>query len=84
MGAVAYMYETEIRVASRLPVPRSHHYSAGSDHRQLFQFLLLNRAPHHFLRLNAGARGDLMWWQTFLQDWNVTLFFPSYGVQLTL
>ena len=44
--------------------------------RQLFSLLALNRAPHHFLRLNMGARADLMWWQTFLQDWNGTSFFP--------
>ena len=44
--------------------------------RQLFSLLSLNRAPHHFLRLNAGARADRMWWQTFLQDWNGTSFFP--------
>ena len=44
--------------------------------RQLFSLLSLDRAPHHYLRLNAGARADLRWWQTFLQDWNGTSFFP--------
>ena len=43
---------------------------------QLFSLLSLNRVPHHFLCLNAGARADLMWWQTFLQDCNATSFFP--------
>lgn len=47
--------------------------------RQLFALLSLNRAPHHYLRLNAGARADLIWWQTFLQDWNGTSFIPGHG-----
>ena len=45
--------------------------------RQLFALLSLDRAPHYFIRLNAGARANLMWWQTFLQDWNGTSFFPA-------
>ena len=44
--------------------------------RQLFALLSLDRAPHHFIRLNAGARADLLWWKTFLQEWNGTSFFP--------
>ena len=44
--------------------------------RQLFTLLSLDRAPHHFIRLNAGARADLTWWQTFLQGWNGISFFP--------
>ena len=31
----------------------------------------------HFIRINTGARADLMWWHTFLQDWNGTSFFPA-------
>ena len=45
--------------------------------RQLFHLLSLDRAPHHFIRLNAGAKADLLWWKTFLQDWNGTSFFPA-------
>lgn len=45
--------------------------------RQLFTLLSLDRAPHHFIRLNAGARADLTWWRTFLRAWNGTSFFPS-------
>ena len=45
--------------------------------RQLFPLLALDRAPHHFLRLNAGAKADLLWWKTFLTDWNGCSFFPS-------
>ena len=29
--------------------------------RQLFTFLSLDRAPHHFIRLNAGDWADLTW-----------------------
>ena len=47
--------------------------------RQLFNLLALDRAPHHFIRLNAGAKADLLWWRTFLQDWNGTSFFPAVG-----
>ena len=45
--------------------------------RQLFPLLSQGRAAHHRIRLNVGARADLIWWQTFLQTWNGTSFFPS-------
>jgi len=35
--------------------------------RQLFPLLALDRAPHHIIRLNAGAKADLLWWYTFLR-----------------
>ena len=44
--------------------------------RHLFPLLAMDRAPHHYIRLNASARADLLWWQTFLQDWNGKSFFP--------
>ena len=44
--------------------------------RQLFPLLSLDRASHHRIRLNAGARADLRWWRAFLQDWNGMSFFP--------
>ena len=50
--------------------------------RQLFTLLTLDRAPHHFIRLNAGAKADLIWWQTFLQDWNGKSFFPATTMSL--
>ena len=34
-------------------------------------------APHHHVRLTAGARADLLWWKTFLQEWNGVSFFPT-------
>ena len=33
--------------------------------RQLFTLLSLDRAHHHYLRLNAGTRADLRWWNVF-------------------
>ncbi len=45
--------------------------------RQLFPLLALDRAAHHSIRLNAGARADLTWWRTFLQDWNGSSFFTA-------
>ena len=44
--------------------------------RALFSLLSVARAPHHYVRLNAGARADLAWWRCFLQSWNGSSFFP--------
>jgi len=38
--------------------------------RSLFPLLALDRAPHHYIRLNLAARADLLWWSTFFTDWN--------------
>ena len=45
--------------------------------RQLYALLAMDRAHFHHIRLNAGAKADLLWWRTFLQDWNGTSFFPA-------
>ena len=37
----------------------------------------MGKSPHYFVRLNAGARADLLWWNVFLQDWSGTSFFPT-------
>ena len=39
-------------------------------------FVELDKAPHHFVCLGAGARADLVWWKCFLQGWSGTSFFP--------
>lgn len=44
--------------------------------RQLFDLLHITKCPSHFVRLNVGAKADLMWWRCFLQHWNGTSFFP--------
>ena len=38
--------------------------------------LHLTRAPHHIVRLAAGARADLAWWWCFSKKWNDSYFFP--------
>lgn len=45
--------------------------------RQLFALLSLDRASYHTIRLNSGAKADLLWWRTFLQHWNGLSFFPA-------
>ena len=45
---------------------------------QLFSLLSLDRESYYFLRLNAGAKADLRWWHTFLQDWNGHFVLPSH------
>lgn len=27
-------------------------------------------APNHFIRLNMTAQADILWWQTFVSEWN--------------
>lgn len=44
--------------------------------RELFSLLHLAKAPHHYLRLSAGAKADLAWWGCFLRNWNGSSFFP--------
>ena len=44
--------------------------------RQLLSLMKAARAPHHYVRLNVGARADLAWWYHFLQAWNGFSFFP--------
>ena len=35
-------------------------------------------AQNHFIRLNAAARADIMWWHTFVSRWNgVSMFWAS-------
>ena len=51
---------------------------------QLFSLLSLNRLHHHRIRLNAGTRADLMWWEPFLQSWNGKSFFPIESPSLEI
>ena len=44
--------------------------------RQLFMLMSRAKENHHFIHLTASARADLLWWHTFLQDWNGRSFFP--------
>ena len=53
--------------------------------RSLFSLLPHTHAPHHKVRLNFGARADVKWWATFLNDWNGKSFFPvpSASIEVT-
>ncbi len=44
--------------------------------RQLFTLLASTERPYQFIRLNHSARADILWWKTFLHDWNGLSFFP--------
>lgn len=46
--------------------------------RQLFPLLTVNRPKHLPIRLNSGAKADLLWWQTFLQEWNGLIILSGY------
>ena len=46
--------------------------------RELFALLHRVKQPHHYTRLSAGARADIMWWKCLLQHWSGHSFFsPS-------
>ena len=53
--------------------------------KQLFSLLSRPRPGHHFIHLTAGAQADLLWWKTFLHEWNGLSFFPqaSPSVEVT-
>ena len=38
--------------------------------RRMFELLSTSKKPHHFVRLNASFRSDLLWWHTFLTPLN--------------
>lgn len=38
--------------------------------RHLFELLSGVRKAHHHVRLGAMARADLLWWHTFMEQWN--------------
>lgn len=45
--------------------------------KELFRQLHQTREPHHFVRLSAGARADILWWKCLLHHWSGHSFFPS-------
>ena len=38
--------------------------------RCMFELLVVVKKSHHHVQLNVAFRSDLLWWDTFLQDWN--------------
>ena len=49
--------------------------------RRMFDRLTVIAKPNHHVRLNAGFRSDLAWWQMFLEDWNGVSMLSSLGVR---
>ena len=45
--------------------------------RRLTDLLRGTRSQSRFIRLNRDARANLLWWSSFLRDWNGTSFFIS-------
>ena len=52
--------------------------------RELFSLLTQARKAHFFIRLNARARADILWWRIFLQHWNGSSFFPTSTPSITI
>ena len=48
--------------------------------RELFRLLHGVRQPHHFTRLSAGAKADIMWWRCLLRHWPGHSFFPPSAI----
>ena len=48
---------------------------------RMFDRLAVIAKPDHHVRLNAGFRSDLAWWQMFLEDWNGVSMLSSLGVR---
>ena len=42
--------------------------------RRVIELLAAVKRDFHYIRLNATFRSDLVWWDTFLEGWNGTLF----------
>ena len=43
---------------------------------QLFEALSGVRHAHHYIRLGSEVRSDILWWYTFMLDWNVISIIP--------
>ena len=45
--------------------------------RRMIDLSMVAKKPHHRIRLSKGFRSDLLWWDTFLEDWNGVAVFTS-------
>ena len=45
--------------------------------RELIRTMAILKASFHLVRLNTQCRADIMWWSTFLSDWNGISLFPG-------
>jgi hypothetical protein len=49
--------------------------------RRMFELLAGTRRAHHHVRINTALRSDLIWWATFLTEWNRTSLLQEFGSQ---
>lgn len=54
--------------------------SGRSFLRALFALLQQAKQPHHFIRLTAGARADILWWRCLLGHWSGSSVFASVPI----
>ena len=47
--------------------------------RRLFELSTVVTKPDHHLRLNTGARSDLIWWSEYVSGWNGISWMQSLG-----
>jgi hypothetical protein len=52
--------------------------------RRMFELLAGTRRAHHHVRINTALRSDLIWWATFLTEWNRTSLLQEFGSQRVL
>lgn len=45
--------------------------------RRLFEALAGARRSHHHIRLGSAVRSDILWWHTFMADWNGVRIIPQ-------
>ena len=45
--------------------------------RRLIELQKQARRAHHYIRLHAQVRADLLWWKAFAEHWNGITFFPA-------
>ena len=45
--------------------------------RRMIDLSMVAKKPHQRIRLSKGFRSDLLWWDTFLEDWNGVAVFTS-------
>ena len=45
--------------------------------RRLFEALAGARHSHHHIRLGSAVRSDILWWRTFMTEWNGVSIIPQ-------
>ena len=50
--------------------------------RRLIELPAVVRSTGRWLRLNTSIRGDLVWWLSFMEDWNGVAMMPNYSLPL--